>query len=457
MAHSINEALQALLDQRKAYEAAAARYDAGEISIEDRNRVAQALVLAQANHDKLKAAQAEELESLRRNPSGRVAPGEGASGDFGMGEFVRTDDDAAALSPLPKLSAQTQRALRSLHRPTLGTYQDPRAAASAVVLSAMSGAMLPPQFSAALQREGSDPAGGFALPGDVAVGIYARAAEESLWLRLGARIEPMTGPDKTFVAFDDDDETNGAEAGMTPQFGSEGVAPTAQEAKLRRVKLHADTHTILTKVGIELDEDAPDFMPALEAAMGRGLGKRFDRVLLTGLNGTTSGLLTSPALITITKVSGQGAATIIWRNVCDMWSRLSPGSHENSVWITTPTALPQLLTLSTPIGVAGTVPAAAFAAGGPTGYTMMGRPVYITSRTKALGTAGDLILTDPSQLVIGLRRGIYVERSPHAHFDEGIISVRARMRACAATIWDTPQTGVDLVTRSPYVVIETRA
>jgi HK97 family phage major capsid protein len=455
MAHPINEARQAVIDQRTAYEQAERDYEASKISKSERDGYARNLLALQADLSKAEAKQAEEIEALKRNPSGRV--GATGSTSYSTGEWVRTDDDVAAHTPLPKLSARTEAALRTLHRPTLGAIQDPRAAARSVVMSTMAGTMLPPQFSAALQRESDDVAGGFALPGDVAVGIYARAAEESLWLRLGARIEPMTQPDKTFIAFDDDDETNDAEAGMTPGFGTEGVAPTAQEARLRRVKLHADTHTILAKCSIEQDEDAPDFMPALEQAMARGLGKRFDRVVLTGLNGTTSGLLTSPALITITKESGQAAATILWANIVKMWSRLSPGSHENSAWIATPTALPQLLTLSTPIGVAGTVPAAAFAAGGPTGYTMMGRPVYITSRTKALGTAGDLILADPSQLVIGLRRGIYVERSPHAHFDEGIISVRARMRACAATIWDAPQTATDGVTRSPYVVIATRS
>jgi HK97 family phage major capsid protein len=147
-----------------------------------------------------------------------------------------------------------------------------------------------------------------------------------------------------------------------------------------------------------------------------------------------------------------------------MWSRLAPGCHERAYWLAHPSVLPQLLTMHAVIeNVAGTEnvggfqPLGAFQAGGPTGYTLMSRPVVITGRVKPLSTKGDVVLLDPTQYAIGIRRGITVDRSPHVYFSSDRLAIRGKLRADALPLWETSRTlqeGSDKV--SPYVTLATR-
>lgn len=321
----------------------------------------------------------------------------------------------------------------------------------------LGGAPLHPSVIQATAGEFSDPEGGYAVQPDEAVGVFSRAAELSLWMRLGVRVETMTTSERTILALDDDDETSDAEAGLVAQRLPETVPGTIQNMKIRRMQLHAEKLLVLAAASNELSEDSPNFLIALEAALIRAIAKKFDRMTLTGLTGS-EGILGGPATITVQTEGGQAVDTIHWVNVLKMWARMSPGSHENSVWLAHPTTLPQLLTMSLPIGVAGAIPRGVFETGGPTGYQMLTRPVYISSRVKPLGDKGDLMLVDPSQVVVGIRRGLTVQRSDQALFTSDAIALRARFRACSGQLWDTARTmvegGSDKV--SPYVVLQAR-
>ena len=223
---------------------------------------------------------------------------------------------------------------------------------------------------------------------------------------------------------------------------------------------------VLAVTSSELAEDAtPDYLVQLELALGRAIGKKFDRAALTGTGaGQPLGILNAPATITVSKEGGQAAATLKWENVVKMWARLAPGCHERTFWLMHPSVLPQalmmVLTIKNVAGtenVGGAPHAGMFQAGGPTGYMLLGRPVVLTSRVKALGTAGDLILVDPTQVVIGIRRGITIDRSIHAYFTSDAIAVRGKFRGDAQPAWEKARTlveGSDTV--SPYVILETR-
>jgi HK97 family phage major capsid protein len=197
---------------------------------------------------------------------------------------------------------------------------------------------------------------------------------------------------------------------------------------------------------------------ALEAALSRAIGKKFDRAVLSASGaGSPLGILSSAATITVSKETNQEAASFVWENATKMWSRLAPGSHERAWWLIHPTVLPQGLSMSLAIGTGGTQPRGAFEAGGPTGYMLLGRPVLVTSRVKTLGTKGDVILVDPTQIAVGVRRGIAIERSEHAFFSSDRLAIRGKFRGDARPIWDKARTLVEgSTTVSPIVVLEAR-
>ena len=112
--------------------------------------------------------------------------------------------------------------------------------------------------------------------------------------------------------------------------------------------------------------------------------------------------------------------------------------------------------VTTTASAAGIQPRAAFESGGPTGYQLMGRPVVVTSRVSVLGDKGDIILVDPTQLAIGVRRGLSIERSPHVYFTSDSLAIRGRFRGDARPLWEKARTLVSTGTVSPIVTLEAR-
>jgi HK97 family phage major capsid protein len=342
---------------------------------------------------------------------------------------------------------------------------------AAVVAAALGGNPLHPALlpKAGTGNEAVGSEGGFAVVSEVAAGIFARAVEESVFARIGARVEEMKSDEKTIVALDDDDETGDAEAGLTSAWtGETADAGTPQVMAIRAVTLKAHKLMVLAAVSNELADDAEGLMVEYEGAIARAVGKKFDRAILSGSGaGQPQGLLSAAATIEVAKTvnSDPGTAnTFTWNHAVGMWSRLSPGSHERAYWLMHPTVLPQALSMSVRVVnaaandyVGGFQPLGGFTAGGPTGYMLLGRPVVITGRMKALSSRGDVLLVDPSQLAIGIRRGITIDRSPHVYFTSDRLAIRGKFRGDAIALWDVARTMQEgSVTVSPYVVLAAR-
>jgi HK97 family phage major capsid protein len=397
-----------------------------------------------------------------REPGRAPVPGSGPQPrqpDYGaladVGYAPDDAEDRPAVRGLPALPGRTRAAIQRLYSVSAYRPEDVRENFRGTVAAALGGTPLAPGIVKATAGEYSGPEGGFAVTPDVAAGFFVRAAEDSLWLRLGCRIETMTSSERLILAFDDDDETDDAEASIIAERRPETVAnTTAQEVKLRGITLKASKLMVLARVSNELGEDAPDYLPALEAALVRAISKKLDRLVFQGI--VSGGLLDCPALITVPRIVTQLADTIIWENVIAMWARLAPGSHENSVWLVHPTTLPALMTMYLGVGISGAQPRGVFEAGGPTGYTMLTRPVYVSSRVKKVGDVGDIMLVDPSQVVIGIRRGMQVQRSAHAYFTQDCLALLASFRGDAGGLWDAVRTGPEGETTSPYIVLAAR-
>jgi HK97 family phage major capsid protein len=332
----------------------------------------------------------------------------------------------------------------------------------AVVAAALGGQPMHAVIRAATATEGVPIDGGFAVMPDVAREMLKRAIEESVWLRIGARLEPMTSEEKLVVALDDDDESVDQEANLKANWKAEGAAATPQLMKIRQVRLRANKLMVLAATSSELSEDAgAGYLVELEEALFRAMGKKFDRAVFSGSGaGAPLGLLNAPATVTVSKTAGGDpgtAGTFTWVHATEMWARLAPGSHERAWWLIHPTVLPQALRMSLSIGTGGAIPAAAFHAGGPTGYQLLGRPVVVTSRCKQLSTAGDVMLADPSQVIVGIRRQMTVDNSHHLYYDTDRIAFRGTFRGDAQPAWDAPRTLVEgSTTVSPYVILQSR-
>ena len=374
------------------------------------------------------------------------------------GLSVDTPGDVASVNGLPALPSRTRAALVKLFPQASGDAEKREQDWRGVVAAALGGAPLHPAILAATATEGVPSDGGFLVTVEVASGVFARAVEESVWLRIGARLEPMNSETKIINALDDYDESEDAEATLKADWQAEATEATAQVMKLRRVELHARKLVVLAAASNELAEDAPGYIDALQGALSRAIAKKFDRAVLVGTGAAMPlGVLNSPATVTVSKEAGQAADTLEWENIVGMWARLAPGSHERAFWLMHPTCLPEALSMSLVIGVGGTQPRGVFESGGPTGYQLLGRPVVVTSRVKPLGDLGDVILVDPTQIAVGVRRQLTIERSEQAFFSSDRLAIRGKFRGDARPLWESTRTLVDgSTTVGPVVVLEAR-
>jgi HK97 family phage major capsid protein len=194
---------------------------------------------------------------------------------------------------------------------------------------------------------------------------------------------------------------------------------TASKPKVRAMKLEPKEMAILiystdkllrnaTATGQFITRAASDeinFMTGDAIVNGDGAGK-------------PQGILASGSLISQAKEPGQAAKTILFENVSKMWSRMHARARANAIWFINQEIEPQLMTMYIPIGTAGI--AVYMPAGGISGAqyaTIFGRPIVPIEYCPALGTKGDILLTDLSAYATGTKGGVRSDMSIHLRFD----------------------------------------
>jgi HK97 family phage major capsid protein len=264
-------------------------------------------------------------------------------------------------------------------------------------------------------------------------------------------------------------------AGITVYWESEGGAGTEAKAKFEIETARLNKLMSLIKVTEELLEDAAGLDSYLRMWAPVKMTSRINTAIVRGNGvGKPLGIVNSGSLITVSKETSQDAATIIYPNINKMWSRLYAELRSNAVWLinqecepmlngmafipaaTQPGGSTTMLTSYTPVYLpAGSI------AGQPYG-TLYGRPVIPMQPCSALGTIGDILLTDLSQYMAltkttdgGAPR---VDTSIHLHFDQAIDTYRFIFRMTGQPLWNStisPENGS--TTYSWAVALETRS
>jgi HK97 family phage major capsid protein len=222
------------------------------------------------------------------------------------------------------------------------------------------------------------------------------------------------------------------------------------------MELNAKKLTGLIRFSSELNADVPGGIAQIENLCGKGLAWYRDKAFLKGTgSGEPMGILNSNCLVSVAKATGQAADTIIYENLVSRMSRMFAGSLANSTWVAHQSTIPQLLTLSMPVGTGGDhVPVMTESNGG---FQILTRPVIFTEKMEPLGDKGDIMLTDFSQYVCGLREGMRFDTSIHVAFETDEILSRIIERHDGQPLWDSALTLEDVSTTvSPFVTLNER-
>lgn len=299
--------------------------------------------------------------------------------------------------------------------------------------------------------------GGFAVPVEISAGIEREMfASGEILSRVDART--ISGDSIAYTVVDETSRASTRNGGVLGYWVDQGTAATASQPKLARVEMKLRKVAALGYMTDELVSDAAALGGELQAMFGDELVFQVEDAITEGNGaGQPLGYLSAPCLVSVSKESGQSAATIVNDNLIKMWARLSTSAKKNAVWLINTDVNPQLDVLSQAIGTGG-IPSRIVNYDSNGAISIKGRPVVETEFNATLGTVGDIALIDLKQYRLIRKGGVEQASSIHVRFTQGEQTFRAFYR-CDGQMMPrsakTPFKGGNTV--SPVVVLATRA
>lgn len=297
--------------------------------------------------------------------------------------------------------------------------------------------------------------GGFLVPEEYRLEIMQVALERAV-VRPRARVIAMNSAKLSFPAIDETSHASTVMGGVLAYRTEEAQALVESGAKFRKVTLDLTKQTLFSNVSNELIADTGGAIETfIRSSFGAAAAWFEDIDFMTGSGaGEPLGALSpqNTGIIAVTAQSGQGAATIVWQNIVDMYARLLPSSLGSAVWVIGPDVFPQLATMGLVVGTGGGPVWLPDGTGAPT-MTLLGRPIVISEKVPgALGTQGDISLVDFSYYLIGDGMRARIESSTEYQFGTDQTSFRLIQRNDGRPWFKSPLTPANgSATLSPFV------
>lgn len=293
--------------------------------------------------------------------------------------------------------------------------------------------------------------GGFLIPDALIPGILTRAPEADPFA--GATSVPMEVPTIRLNARVDSNHSSSVSGGLTVTRRPETVAASSSRMALEQIQLNATGLFGLSYASEELINDSPISIAALLQAGFRDefVAKGVDEKINGSGVGEPEGVLTSPALITVSAEAGQAADTITYNNILAMRAR--SWGYGNAVWIANHDTLPTLSKMTIAVGLGGSV----VFVPNTNPATLLGRPIIFTEYAKTVGDVGDLILVNPTQYLEGSYQPLQNAESVHVRFVEHERAFKVWIRNDGKCWWRaalTPKNSTS--TLSPFVALAAR-
>ena len=259
------------------------------------------------------------------------------------------------------------------------------------------------------------------------------------------------------------DETSRADGsrwgGVSSTWVGDGTTVSPTRPKFRLVELDLKKLLSLFYATDEMLADAENLASIAMQAFSEELMFKTEDALFNGSGaGMPLGFMKSPALVTIAKETGQATKTIVKENLDKMFARCWGPSRANAVWLMNQDVEPQLQTLNGQVGSAGDLVYMPPGGLSQAPYaTLKGRPIINVEYAQTLGTTGDIVLVDCSQIAVADKNGIQAASSMHVAFNTDEQVFRFTYRVDGKPLWAaplTPKNGSN--TFSPFIALATR-
>lgn len=309
------------------------------------------------------------------------------------------------------------------------------------------------------QGTGSD--GGFLVPPEFSSTIYDGVMGQADSLIARTDNYTVTGESLTFPANAETSRATGSRwGGVRGYWISEAAQITSSSPKLRQVKVEPQQLAVLVYATEKLLRNATAAAQYLTRSARDEINFLLGDAIVNGDGvGKPVGFVGHASVVSVSKESGQAAATIVAANINKMWSRCLAAARNRAVWLINQDVEPQLEGLSAVVGSGGLpiyLPPGGIA--DTPNARLKGRPVIVSEYSATVGTVGDISLVDFSSYLTGTRGGVQEAMSMHLRFDYAESAFRFMFEAdgqpwLASPI--TPFKGTN--TLSPIVTLATRA
>jgi HK97 family phage major capsid protein len=232
--------------------------------------------------------------------------------------------------------------------------------------------------------------------------------------------------------------------GVRAYWLNESGSLTKSKPGYRRFSLNLEKLIGLYYATDELLQDDTALGGEVNDAFSQELQFAAEDAIVNGLGaGCPQGILVSDATVSVSKETGQAAATIVSENISRMWARMWAPDRANAVWFINQEIEPQLDKLFAVVGTGG-VPVYMPANGlsGSPYSTLKGRPVIPVEYCAALGTAGDIILANFGAYRWIDKAGVQTASSIHVKFETDEMTFR--------WVWRCNGAPFDVAPLTPY-------
>lgn len=307
-------------------------------------------------------------------------------------------------------------------------------------------------YKAAL-AESSGITGGYTVPPEYSMRLLALAAEDTV---LYGKTDnyTMAGRELIMPVLN---QTTAPTAGNTAFFGgvvanwtAEAALRTETEPTFKEIRLIAKELSGYALASRNVIQDNAVALERRLTQMFAGvIGWTLDYSFLQGNGvGKPVGILGHPATKTVARTT---TSTIKYADIVNMYAAMIPSCFKRAIWVIQNSSLPPILNM---VDGAGNLIIQPYfpggAAGGPAAVspvgTILGRPVVVTEKVPALGSAGDLMLIDPMQYFSAQRMDVEIAASEHYKFLNNQVTYRFLYRGDGQPWLDNVVTLADATT-----------
>lgn len=302
--------------------------------------------------------------------------------------------------------------------------------------------------------------GGFLVPKQYGDDIMMRVYGGQIMSRVTRRTLTNANAIELNVIGETSRATGSRHGGVQGYWVDEGTAPTGSRPKFDRQEWKPRKVACLGYATDELLADASMIESIMFQAFADEVRFLTENAIVGGTGaGQPQGLLSSAALISVSKETGQAAATIEKANIDKMWARLHGDFRSGAVWLINQDIEPALDDLQMGLGTAG-VPVYLPPGGiSETPYARLkGRPVIPVEYCPTLGTVGDIILVNLAEYLLVDKGEPQQAASMHVAFTTDEMAFRVTYRVDGHLRWKsalTPFKGSNTV--GPVVALATRS